>query len=382
MKSFEQMNNYLRYYSLGFQYKDLEKYVIANDNCCFCGLCVSICPTNVIGLKENEEIYLANPNECSECSLCLKYCARSFYPNEIFDNLLFDSKDTKHENLGSYKKLVLAKTKDKDIAKVAQNGGVITTLLVYALEKGIIDGVLLTGRDENWNPIPKVARTKEEIIESAGSLYTMVPSLISYKQAVMEYKLKKLAFVGMPCQIQSVRKLQLCNPLSDEYGKIELILGLLCSSNFAYDKLSKKVNEAYGLKMNQVKKFDIGRGKFFVYPKNGDVKTFPVKETTPLKWGGCLHCIDYAANYADISAGSVGATKDEENSVFVRTDIGAKLFNDAVKAKSIEVIGDPDISKLEANADRKVKFVKEIENNLMKIDDFVEFMDLVLSDDK
>ncbi len=380
MKTIDQMENYLRYYTLGFRYQDLDKYVIDNDNCCFCGLCVSICATNVIGLKENKEIYLENPTECSECSLCLKYCARSFYPNEVFDSELFGTKSTKHETLGTYQKLTLAKTKDKDIAKVAQNGGVITTLLIYALEKGIIDGVLLTGKDENWSPIPLVARTKEEILDAAGSLYTMVPSLISYKKAVEEYKLKKLAVVAMPCQIQAIRKLQLCNPLSDEYGEIVLILGLLCSSNFSYDKLIKKIDEKFGLKMSDVAKFDIGRGKFFVYPKDGEVKSFPVKETTALKWGSCLHCIDYAANYADISAGSVGASKDDENSIFIRTDVGAKLFDAAVKAKKIDVIDGVDITKLESNAGRKVKFVKKLETDLMEIDDFIKFMDLMLSE--
>jgi len=378
MKTREQMENYLRYYSIGLRYQDLDKFIIDKNNCCFCGLCVSLC--NAIGVKENESVFLEKPNECSECSMCLKYCARTYFPDEVFEKALFTSKATKNDLLGYYQKATVAKTTDRAVLEVAQNGGVVTTLLIHALEKGLIDGALLTSRDENWAPKPFVARTKEEILGAAGSIYTMVPSLLSYNKAVKEYNLEKLAFVGMPCQIQAVRKLQLCNPLSDEYGKITLVIGLLCSSNFSYDLLKKKIEEDLNTPINSVKKFDIARGKFFIYTKDGKINQFPIKDTKVLRWNSCQYCVDYAANYADISVGSVGAPSDDANSVLVRTDVGAQLFDDAVKANKITLSKDIDIARMETEAGRKKKFVKELENNLLNIDDYTEFMDLILSD--
>lgn len=371
------MTNFLKYYSLGFRYQDLDRFVIDKDNCCLCGLCSSIC--DVIGLKENTEVFLEKPNECSECSQCLKFCTQGYFPNEVFDKELFNNGATKHDLLGYSKKITVAKSKDKKVLEVAQNGGIVTTLLIHALNTGLIDGVLLTTKDENWIPKPFVARTEEEILKGAGSLYTIVPSFASYAQAVNEYKLKKLAFVGMPCQIQAARKLQLDSPLSDECGKIVLTIGLLCSSNFSYDLLKKKLEEDLKIPINTVKKFDIGRGKFFIYTKAGETHTIPIKYTKALKWPSCLNCKDYAAEYADISAGSVGAPSDDTNSVFIRTDVGEKLWKDAVKAKMISEQGEVNMGSLESNAERKHKFVKAVENNLLNIDDYEKFMDLILS---
>ncbi len=378
MKTREQMRTYLRYYSLGFRYQDLDDFIIDKNNCCFCGLCASIC--DAIGIKENKEVFLEHPEKCSECSKCLNYCTRSYFPDEVFKKELFSSKASKNDLLGYYEKATLAKSTDKAILEVAQNAGVTTMLLIHALNTGLIDGALLTGKDEDWSPKPVVARTPEEILAAAGSIYSMVPSLRNYNTAVKEYKLEKLAFVCMPCQIQAVRKIQLCNPLSDNYGKITLIIGLFCSSNFSYDLLKNKVEEVIDKPINTVEKFDISRGKFFIYLKDGSEKQIPIKDTKVLRWSSCHHCKDYSAEYADISVGSVGAPSDDWNSVLIRTDVGAKLFNDTVKAKKISVDDKIELSRIEREAERKKTYLKEIENNLLNIENYKEFMDLILSD--
>ena len=64
--------------------------------------------------------------------------------------------------LGNYEKIVSAKTTNSDIFKYAQDGGIITSLLIYALEEGMIDGALVAGNPDNdWVPVPEIATTAD-----------------------------------------------------------------------------------------------------------------------------------------------------------------------------------------------------------------------------
>ncbi len=59
--------------------------------------------------------------------------------------------------------------------EVGQDGGLVSAILLYCLEHDIIDAALvsyLEGDGTIWKAIPGVARTREEIIASAGSRYT------------------------------------------------------------------------------------------------------------------------------------------------------------------------------------------------------------------
>jgi coenzyme F420 hydrogenase subunit beta len=48
--------------------------------------------------------------------------------------------------LGKYTTCVAARSTDKEILKKAQDGGIATALMVYALENGIIDGTIVAVR--------------------------------------------------------------------------------------------------------------------------------------------------------------------------------------------------------------------------------------------
>ena len=55
--------------------------------------------------------------------------------------------------LGKYITCVSARSTDKEILQKAQDGGIATTLMVYALEQGIIDGTIVAGEgDRPWQP--------------------------------------------------------------------------------------------------------------------------------------------------------------------------------------------------------------------------------------
>ncbi|MHA2290491.1 MAG: Coenzyme F420 hydrogenase/dehydrogenase, beta subunit C-terminal domain [Promethearchaeota archaeon] len=342
-----QVKNYLQTHDLDIGFQDLNDLVINKQNCVFCGSCVSLCPR--IGINEKEPKLLEYD---PECSTCYRYCPRTYFPTEMFEKELFNGNASKNYSIGYYQKLVAAKSNDQTVLVRAQNGGVVSSLLIHAIETGLVDGVLLTDKDENWNPKPVIARTPEEILSCVGSKYTISPTLITYSEAIRKFKLEKLAFVGVPCQINAVRKLQLSSPLSDDYGKFKLIIGLYCYSNYTYDLLKTFVQGELGIPLSNVEKFDISEGKFYIYKKDESVEQVPIKMTKPYT--------------CDISIGSVGVLSNGWNSVLLRTDIGAELFNDAINTDIITANPNVDLHKIEKNAFGKKTKISQIDEKTME----------------
>ena len=360
MEMKNQVKNYLQTNDIDIGFQDLQDLVINKQNCVFCGSCISLCPR--IGMNEKEPKLLEYD---PECSTCFRYCPRTYFPIEMFEKELFNGDAKKSYSLGYYQKLVAAKSNDERVLRRAQNGGVISSLLIHALDSGLIDGVLLTDKDDKWFPKPVIARTADEILSCVGSKYTISPTLITYKEAIREFKLEKLAFVGVPCQIHAVRKLQLSSPLSNEYGKFKLIIGLYCFSNYTYDLLKLFVQGELGIPLSTVKKFDISNGQFYVYKKDGSVKQVSIGKTKQFKWSSCQFCKDFSAELADISVGSAGAFSNDWNSVILRTDIGVKVFNDSLNANKIIASNKVDHLKIEKNAfKKKTKITKPNEKTL------------------
>jgi coenzyme F420 hydrogenase subunit beta len=223
------------------------------------------------------------------------------------------------------------KAKDAKVTGVAQDGGVVTTMLCYALDQGIIDGALLAGKsDTPWLPKPVVATTKEEIIAAAGTKYTISPNMSAIKSAAREYALDKIAIVGTPCQIYAARKMQLY-PFGARHiaDKIALTVGIFCTENFSYAGLKTVIEDHCKVPIESVTKMEIGKGKFSV--KGAKDVAIPIKETHKYEQDGCHVCSDLTAEFADISTGSIG-TPDGWSTTFTRTTKGSDLMKKALAA--------------------------------------------------
>jgi coenzyme F420 hydrogenase subunit beta len=239
--------------------------------------------------------------------------------------------------LGKYKMCVSARSTDKDILKGAQDGGIVTTLFAYALEEGIIDGAIVAGpSDELWRPRPMVAMTKEDLMKSRGTRYNICPSVSFLKEATRSYGLDKVGIVGVPCQVQAVRKAQIYPAgMRDVPDKIALVLGIFCMENFPYQSIVQLVEDHAGVSMASVKKMEIGKGKFTVITDRGNVVGLPLKVTHKYNQPGDHVCLDYVAEWADVSTGSVGSP-DGWSTVFVRSKKGDSVWAKAVAAGCFE----------------------------------------------
>jgi coenzyme F420 hydrogenase subunit beta len=239
--------------------------------------------------------------------------------------------------LGPHQEIITARATDKKILSKAQDGGIVTALLIYALEKNIIDGTIVAGEgDEPWKPEPTIATTKKDILKGAGTKYTMCPNLALIKEATRSYGLEKIGTIGTPCQVMGIRKMQ-TYPMGLRHvtDKIALILGIYCMENFPYDSLKAFIQDKAGTVPSKVTKMDISKGKLFIRTSD-DETAIPIKQTHGYEQSGCQYCMDYVSELSDISCGSVGA-KPGWSTVIKRTDKGKSLVDSAIEDGVLEV---------------------------------------------
>ena len=335
-------------------FETLEEEVIKKGRCTHCGACISVCPDYNIewGLDDRPRRDEAK-GMCKNCTECYDSCHRvnGHFDSKKLDEFLFGRVRNGNEPLGIYKKVLSARAQDEEILKYAQDGGIATAIALYLLEKDKVDGIITTGKmEENggWKPKPVIVRNKSELLCASGSKYYIAPILMKLKDGVIDMELDRLAIIGLPCQIRSARYLQMIE--ADLAPAIEVTIGLFCTKNYDYDKLSALIR-ADGINMKDISKMDVSGGKFHIYSNLNNLAV-PLKEMEDLVPNFCLECEDYAAEFADISVGSNGSTSGW-STVIIRTDKGLQLFTELEENGYIEVKNVDKLEILVTNSKKK-----------------------------
>jgi coenzyme F420 hydrogenase subunit beta len=240
------------------------------------------------------------------------------------------------EVAGIAKDIVLARAVDAEVHELGQDGGLVSAILLWAMDHGIVDAALvsyLEGDGTSWKAVPGVARTREEILAAAGSRYTYSANLMAYHDAIAGGA-EKLALVGMGCQTSMPAVMQ-----ARKGGKVgrkfALSIGLMCSKTFDDSIFPELLEAKYGLYRADIAKMNI-KGVLQIWMRDGAYHEVPLKECHGWTREGCHTCPDFAAEHADISTGGIGAFNDWTLTV-VRTDIGREVMGGLVADGAIEV---------------------------------------------
>ncbi|MDI9619828.1 MAG: Coenzyme F420 hydrogenase/dehydrogenase, beta subunit C-terminal domain [Candidatus Nezhaarchaeota archaeon] len=225
-----------------------------------------------------------------------------------------------------------ARSKDERISSIAQDGGTITSMVVSALEKKIIDAAILAGTMGRWTPKPTLALTPRDALECAKSKYFYIPSLLKLGR---DADAERIMIVGLPCQIRAVERLA-------ELGvgmthKVTYKLGLLCSHNVDYESMTMKLMMQRGINADRIVKMDI-KGKLLLHDVDNKVYEIPLSTYEKLVRPSCHQCPEFLSSFSDINVGSRGALNGW-NTVLVMNERGEKLFNevaDALETKQAE----------------------------------------------
>jgi coenzyme F420 hydrogenase subunit beta len=345
-------------------FKEMMNEVVAYGSCCECGSCVLVCPHNVIDYIDNKPKQVAkasNPfdfcgiSEGIGCDCCAQVCPRLGEREHHLTDQVFASNGAYRGAFGVYRRIVAARSKDPEILARCEDGGVVTTILCWGLRNGTFDGAVVSAVDATkpCAPQPTVVTTVDEAIRSASSWYTYCPNNLALADAEKR-GLTQVAFVGVPCQITPVRKMQLVDPAFLDNGRkkdkiiakqrgflkgygerVALTVGLLCSEVFSFNELMiDTIQGQLGIPLSEIRQFNV-KGKVQVFKKNGELVEINLRQAQEYARPECHHCGDFSAELADISCGGVGATN--WTITVLRTEKGEQVFDAMVRDGLLEV---------------------------------------------
>ena len=322
-----------------FQWKELYEEVINTGLCTGCAGCVIACPHDVIGYEHapgaympfhlEPELGLDNGGHGERgCTSCTRACPRFRSWETEADTHLFARERRPDEMSGIYKDVLLTRASDDTVHRLGQDGGLVSAILIWCLDNGIIDGALVShlekgGNGENsWKAVPALATDRESVLAAAGSRYTYSANTLAMTEA-RELGLESLALVGMSCQT-SIGPVMWHRKVGKVGKAIRLNIGLLCSKSFDDSIFEELFLAKYRLRKEEMVKMNI-KGVFQIWMQNGDYHEINLKECHAWTREGCNHCPDFAAENADISTGGIGENNDWTLTI-VRTELGRQII--------------------------------------------------------
>lgn len=349
-------------------FKDLIKEVHARGICGQCGGCVSFCSASeyhAIKMGMAGVPVFDNEENCVKCGLCYLICPQIWALNEELKE-----KFKWEFPIGKVRRIVSARHTDPKVVEIATDGGVVTGILQYLLNKKLVEGVIASKKIAPFKRVSTVITTPEEVLDAAGtrvcditqmdeelSRYSTYSPISFELKKYMHKDILKIAVVGTPCQIHTIRKMQLLGVLPAHI--IRYTLGLFCTENFTFNENArKKFEEKEGFQFKDIKKMNL-KEELTIYLNDGRVVHIPFEDLDEIMRPACRACDDFSNEFADISFG--GLTSPEGyTTCILRSKAGEDIFYGAVRA-----------GYLEENEDLNVQVEKS--KMLVKIINFSKF---------
>jgi len=328
------------------------KYVVKNGLCVGCGVCKAACPRKAIKMVYNDDygmiFPMVNEKTCNGCGICLDVCYGFKVDHKLNLRIFHNLPDS---IVGNYKGSYIGFATDKTLRVNSTSGGVVTALLLHALEEKIIDGAIVA-RIEAGNP-PRakcfIATTAEEILSVRGSKYCPV-TLAECIEAVENDK--RYGIVGLPCHIYGIRKLAEHSPKIK--NSIHVYLGILCGGMPSYLG-TQYLLKIYDMEKQYIKRFEYRGGgwpgRLFIQSEFSDQQK-EISVPYPEYWQGtfgyffpyrCTVCHDGFNEFSDISCGDAWLPrimkKDKEGTslIITRTEIGEHVVQTAFQKGCIHI---------------------------------------------
>lgn len=289
---------------------ELEE-IMKSPLCNRCGTCVGLSEKAIV-FKDKEGAYqpeFVEKIKSKNLERILKSCSGKYFDFKYFNKLVFPKASNYHVYLGSYESISIGFSKEKIIRSKGASGGIISSVLIYLLQNKIIDGaiVLKMSEDKPWLSEPFIAKSSEEILIAAQSKYT-----ISSVNEILEVSKSfngRLAFVGIPPQVQAIRKLQQINDKS--VNNIDYIFGPFYGNTLHFSSIisflkSHRIND-----YKTITKLHFRHGE---WPGNmraetnlgevAELKKFHANYLIPFHiLKNSLYCTDLTNEFTDISGG-------------------------------------------------------------------------------
>jgi len=195
----------------------------------------------------------------------------------------------------------------------AQWTGIITRLCEVLLEQEVVEAVITMSSDpkDRWKPVPVIITRPEDMAQCRGMKMGFAP-IIQYLEQAKEMGYKKVAMVGIPCQVYAARALE------QEFGFEKLlIIGSPCSDNTT----TEHFHEFLGLLSENPETISYleFRADYHVEIRfeNGQKQEIPFLKlplsNLPADFfpTTCKTCVDYVNSLSDITVGYMAGTGEQ-----------------------------------------------------------------------
>jgi len=325
----------------------------AKELCARCGSCSGVCPSSAICVGENFYPEL-DTEKCVACGLCREVCPGGEVQYGDLAEQVFGERFIDKGFDGWVENTYVGYGTNETMRKGGAGGGVVTALLYHLLKTAQVDGCLVTrmNHDKPWLGEPFIATTYEELCESQGSRYSIIP--VNSLWAELRERPGKFAAAILPCQTHAFRKLQRLDP--ELASKITTTIGLFCGGSLEPD-LTTEMLMVRGLKRSDITNFKFRGGdwpgQMQAVLKDGRVKPLHYSNykdgaynyfTSLYTPERCQTCLDGSNEFSDVSVSDAwtrdekGEYKFKEHSrILVRTRIGAELMQNAIEADDLVI---------------------------------------------
>ncbi len=317
-------------------YNILKEKIIDPGFCTACGACEVACPVGALQIEDDKVKRLRN---CAEdldlCPICFAVCPHS-------EALLLRSLEPvseapiKNEAIGYYSKMLLAQAADPKLREQCKSAGVVTALLTYGIKNKIFDSAIVSQAELGKPTKTKatVAVVPDDILSAVGTKFFPSAVAKAYGTAVTGYGKTKIAFVGVPCHVLALRKLGAWQHKIS--GNLKIIIGLFCFGTFSLKPLMKHIKKTYKIDPSDIKQLRLSKN-LVVQTENKTIN-IPFEELQSTILPSCRTCIDFTAEFADISVGRAFPLTDW-SVVILRTKTGEDFFFDAAEKGIVNLRG-------------------------------------------
>lgn len=329
--------------------KELKK-VIKHNLCNRCGSCVGLSGGR-ISFYDRTGKYLPRITgnmDDKQWKTILNACSGRGFDFPGYRELIYSGDNQYHPFIGSYRNIYIGHTNDPEIRIGSASGGIISQILIWLLENKKIDGAVVLGMSKKhpWLTQPFIATTRDEILEAAQSKYII--SSVNEILPEMETFQGKLAYVGLPGQVQSVRALQKAGHPSVK--NIKYLFGPFYGNTLHFSSVKSFIRSYGHYDYRSITKlfFRYGEwpGKMRVEFNSGEAVELPKFHANYLIpfhiVKNSLLCTDLSNEFTDVSGGDAWAPLYEERGkgysmIITRSEQGQIIIDELEKAGMISL---------------------------------------------
>ncbi len=272
-----------------------------NQLCTGCGTCNVICPHDAITMSYSiigQLMPKIDSTKCTNCGLCYTNCPS-------YDKRRLIYKGEKNPYIGNVLDVYIGKSDNEKIFKNSQSGGMVTAILSFLFDVGLIDNAIVCSNDyaEKCNPKAVIVSNSRDLLSFQKSSYVQI-DMISALKNVRENK--RIAIVGTSCVIQGAYYLKRLGKFNISY-----LIGLICDRTLCKAAADVLIDGYFAGKKKKI----IWRDKTTSYKNacliveryDGKQKKFSSERRfllkDPFTPPRCRLCFDKLNIYSDITCG-------------------------------------------------------------------------------